>query len=182
LFPARVRRVRGVRDSKELPAAKRRKLAERIRARARAIGVGAASTKEIDRLNIRRATALAMRRAVLRACRIAGILDGPADPLPPDVTILLDGLPMPELGMPHEALVDGDALCYSVAAAGVVAKTVRDELMCRLARRHPAYGWDSNMGYGTAEHREAIAVSGATAHHRFSFEPVSQLSLGLSVI
>ena len=179
LFPARARRVRGVRDSKELPAAKRRKLAERIRGRARAIGVGAASTKEIDRLNIRRATALAMRRAVLRACRIAGILDGPADPLPSDVIILLDGLPMPELGMPHEALVDGDALCYSVAAAGVVAKTVRDELMSRLARRHPAYGWDSNMGYGTAEHREAIAASGATAHHRFSFEPVSQLGLDL---
>jgi ribonuclease HII len=182
LFPPRFCRVRGVRDSKELPAAKRRKLAERIRDRARAIGVGAASTKEIDRLNIRRATALAMRRAVYRACRIAGILDGPSDPLPPDVIILLDGLPMPELGMPHEALVDGDALCYSVAAAGVVAKTVRDELMCRLARRYPAYGWDSNMGYGTAEHREAIAASGATAHHRFSFEPVSQLSLDLSVI
>ncbi len=182
VFPARARRVRGVRDSKELPADKRRTLAERIRRRALAIGIGAASTREIDRLNIRRATALAMRRAILRACHRSGIDARPADRLPSNLTVLLDGLPMPELGMPHEALVDGDALCYSVAAAGVVAKTVRDELMCRLARRHPAYGWESNMGYATPDHRAAIAASGATAHHRFSFEPVSQLSLDLSTI
>lgn len=182
VFPARSRRVRGVRDSKVLPADKRKRLAQRIRSRALAVGVGAASTREIDRLNIRRATALAMRRAILRVCRASGVGNRSEDPLPPDVTVLLDGLPMPELGMPHEALVDGDARCYSVAAAGVVAKTVRDELMCRLARRHPAYGWDSNMGYATPEHRKAIAASGATAHHRFSFEPVSQLSLDLTAI
>ena len=182
VFPVRSRRVRGVRDSKELPAGKRRKLAEKIRHRALAIGVGAASTREIDRLNIRRATALAMRRAVLRACRNVDASHSTPGALPEAFAVLLDGLPMPELGMPHEALVDGDALCYSVAAAGVVAKTVRDELMCRLARRHPAYGWDSNKGYATREHREAIAARGATAHHRFSFEPVSQLSLGLSAL
>ena len=89
----------------------------------------------------------------------------------------MDGLPFPELGMPHDALVDGDALCYSVAAAGVVAKTVRDRLMHRLAARHPGYGWETNMGYGTADHLARIQEVGPTAHHRRSFAPVTQLTL-----
>ena len=83
--------------------------------------------------------------------------------------VLIDGLPLPELGYQHEALVDGDALCYSIAAAGIVAKTVRDRLMRRLAVRHPGYGWEHNIGYGTAEHCDAIDSPGPHRHHRTDF-------------
>jgi ribonuclease HII len=93
--------------------------------------------------------------------------------------ILVDGLPFPELGYPHDALVRGDAQCMSIAAAGVVAKQVRDGLMRRLAARHPAYGWEANMGYGTAAHQAGLLAAGPCSHHRRSFAPVSQLSLGL---
>ena len=126
--------------------------------------VAAASTREIDRFNIRRATALAMRRALARL------------PLRPD-TVLVDGLPVPELQSPHEAIVDGDASCYAIACASILAKTVRDRLMVLLAARHPAYGWERNAGYGTEEHREAIKQSGVTPHHRRSFTPVLQQEL-----
>ena len=143
VFPANCRPVRGVRDSKTLPAARREELARVIRCKALRIAVGAASVREIDRLNIRVATAVAMRRAVIRATSgLAGF------------RILIDGLPLPEIGFPHEALVDGDARCHSIAAAGIVAKTVRDGLMRRLATRHPGYGWETNAGYGTLEHQD----------------------------
>ncbi len=173
VFPAGCRRVRGVRDSKTLPAPRRVRLAERIRRVAIAVGVGAASVHEIDRLNIRVASAIAMRRAVVRAERML------CAPLTVERTrrILLDGLPLPELGYAHEALVDGDALCFSVAAAGIVAKTVRDALMARLARRYPGYAWESNMGYGTPSHHDGLRALGATPHHRRSFAPVMQLLL-----
>jgi len=94
--------------------------------------------------------------------------------------VLLDGLPLPECGHAHEALVDGDALCYSIAAAGIVAKEVRDHLMRRLARRYPGYGWESNAGYATDYHRQAIFTHGPTAHHRRSFSPIAQLDLRLA--
>jgi ribonuclease HII len=173
VFPAGCRRVRGVRDSKTLPAPRRLALAARIRRCALAVGLGAASVREIDRLNIRVASAVAMRRAVARAERML------AARLPASGAraILLDGLPLPELGLAHEALVDGDALCFSVAAAGIVAKTVRDALMIRLARRHPGYSWESNMGYATAAHHDALRDHGITPHHRRSFAPVVQASL-----
>jgi len=93
------------------------------------------------------------------------------------LTVLVDGLPFPELGFEHEALVDGDALCYSVAAAGIVAKTVRDLLMARLAARHPGYGWESNMGYGTPDHLAGLETLGPCRHHRRTFGPISQLRL-----
>ncbi len=173
VFPFRQRFLRGLRDSKVLRAAERAAIARRIRRSALHVGVGAASIREIDRLNIRVATALAMRRAVATLCRAAGA----ADALPDGFRVLLDGLPMPELGYAHEALVDGDARCHSIAAAGVLAKTVRDELMRRLAARYPVYGWATNMGYATAAHLEAIQRHGPTRHHRWSFSPVSQLEL-----
>ncbi len=91
--------------------------------------------------------------------------------------VLVDGLPAPELGCPHEAIVDGDVHCHSIAAASVVAKTVRDYLMELLGRRHPTYGWASNKGYGTPEHLAALAAFGFTWHHRRSFAPVVQLEL-----
>ena len=164
VFPPYCKAIRGLRDSKLLPPAKRSRLALVVRARALAIGVGAASVHEIDRINIRRASILAMRRAIGRlSCR-------------PDV-VLVDGLPCPELGRPHEAIIDGDAHCHSIAAASVIAKTVRDRLMELLSGRHPRYDWASNKGYGTPDHLTALAAFGFTPHHRKSFAPVVQLEL-----
>jgi ribonuclease HII len=187
VFPADCRRIRGVRDSKVLPPARRAALAAEIRSRALAVAVAAASRAEIDRLNIRVATALAMRRAVDRVVKgLRSKVEGPRpaagasfDLRPSAFDLLLDGLPLPEIGLPHDALVDGDALCYSVAAAGIVAKVLRDELMARLHRRYPGYGWDTNAGYGTAGHLEALARLGPTPHHRCTYAPVRQLHLGV---
>ncbi len=184
VFPPGTDPIDGVRDSKTLPAHRREELALLIRSRAIRLGVGAASTREIDRLNIRVATALAMRRAVGAALRtlgggerengetgarsVAGL---------ESYVVLVDGLPFPEIGMPHEALVRGDALCYSVSAAGIIAKTVRDRIMRCLAPRHPGYGWETNMGYGTLAHLAGISSVGATRHHRMSFAPMAQREL-----
>src|SRR5205807_255064 len=115
VFPAFAKPIRGLRDSKLLSAAARERLAALVRVRALAVAVGAASVREIDRFNIRRAAVLAMRRALARLA------------VRPDV-VLVDGLPCPELGCPHPAIVDGDARCHSLAAASVIAKTVRDRL------------------------------------------------------
>ncbi len=169
VFPASSALLEGVRDSKTLSPARREALALQIRGAALAIGVAGASVREIDALNIRVATALAMRRAILRV-----LTRVPASPLP---RLLLDGHPMREIGFPHDALVDGDAHCLSIAAAGIIAKTVRDRLMRRLAGRHAGYGWDRNSGYGSEEHFAAIRALGPTDHHRRSFSPVSGLGL-----
>ncbi|HEU4682023.1 MAG TPA: ribonuclease HII [Gemmatimonadales bacterium] len=171
IFPCGCSCVRGLRDSKVLPASKRTKLAERIRGRVIAFGIGAASSHEIDRYNIRVATAFAMRRAISRLLHRFTI------PLP--YRILIDGLPLPEIGYPHEALIDGDARCQSISAAAILAKTVRDALMHRLATRHPGYGWHTNVGYGTEEHQEGLQALGPTRHHRLTFAPLAQISLPL---
>jgi ribonuclease HII len=175
VFPASHAALDGVRDSKTLSAANRERLAPAIRSAAVAVAVGAASVAEIDRLNIRVATALAMQRAVERV--LGPRRPGAVRAVAAEMLVLLDGLPMPELGRPHQALVDGDALCYTVAAAGILAKTVRDRLMGRLAVRYPGFGWESNMGYGTAGHLAGLAALGPTRHHRRSFSPVSQIPL-----
>src|SRR5205807_5671318 len=107
---------------------------------------------------------LAMRRALARL----GVTPG---------LVLVDGLHCPELGCAHDAIIDGDAHCHSIAAASVIAKTVRDRLMERLARHHPSYAWESNKGYGTPDHLAALAAWGFTPHHRKSFAPVVQLTL-----
>ena len=171
VFPFGCAAVRGLRDSKTLLPRIRAALAGRIRSRALAFGVGAASSREIDRFNIRLATALAMRRAIDHLFRRAGF------PAGAPCRILIDGLPLPEIGYEHEALVDGDALCLSVSAAAILAKTVRDRLMQRLAPRYPAYGWDTNVGYGTPEHQAGIRLHGATRHHRHTFAPIAQHEL-----
>ena len=170
VFPAMCRAVRGVRDSKTLPAEARARLAVAIRRCALGIGLGAASVREIDRFNIRVASALAMHRAIARLMG-RGAIAGQS------CHIIIDGLPLPEVGYAHEALVDGDARCHSIAAAGIVAKTVRDRLMLRLARRYPGYGWETNVGYGTESHQEGLRSHGATRHHRLTFAPVAQLPL-----
>jgi len=164
ILPADCKPIRGLRDSKMLPPQARTRLAALVRARALAVGVGAASVREIDRLNIRRAAILAMARALARL------------PVRP-AHVLVDGLPCPELGWVHEAVIDGDAHCLSIAAASVIAKTVRDRLMERLAPRYPGYAWDANKGYGTPQHLDALTAFGRSVHHRMSFAPVFQLAL-----
>jgi len=156
--------IRGIDDSKKLDARRREALFAEIREVASFIGVGAASTREIDRINILRATHLAMRRAIRRL----GVEPG---------RIIVDGLPVDELGTSHVAIVGADASVHCVACASVVAKVVRDRLMKRLDRRYPGYGWADNAGYGTQEHRDAILSLGLTPHHRRSFEPRTQLEL-----
>lgn len=158
-------RVPGVTDSKKLTPEVRQELVVEIRRRALCIGVGAASPREVDRLNILRATHLAMRRALEHLS------------IPPQ-HVLVDGLPVPGLGPHHTAIVDGDAKSYTIACASVVAKTTRDRLMRRLAPRYPEYGWETNVGYGTPEHVDALDEVGPTPHHRRTFVPV-QLSLEL---
>ncbi len=166
VFPPGTKAVRGLRDSKILPAGRREQLSIVIRRRAIRVTLGAASVREIDRYNIRVATAIAMRRALERA--LPGLSS---------YRIIIDGLPLREIGHDHEALVDGDAHCHSIAAAGVVAKTVRDRLMRRLALRHPGYGWTTNAGYGTPEHHDGLNRLGPCCHHRQTFAPIAQLAI-----
>jgi ribonuclease HII len=159
--------IDGVDDSKRLPSEHRRRLVCAILRGCLDFGVGAASTREIDRLNIRRATALAMSRAIRRLR------------YPPD-HLLVDGLPVPELGLErHTAVVRGDHEVHSIACASILAKVLRDRLMDRLSRRYPAYAWERNKGYGTPEHQDAIHRYGPTPHHRQSFRPVCELVLDL---
>ncbi len=148
--------ITGADDSKRLGAARRAELAREIRTRARAVGIGAASVREIDRLDIARATALAMNRAL----RSLGV--------EPE-HVVVDGLPVRGLSRDHAAVVRGDALVHSIACASIVAKVLRDELMCSLARRYPGYGWERNKGYGTREHLRALASRGRSPHHRVTF-------------
>src|SRR5919205_4048093 len=151
-------RIPGVRDSKTLSMAQRERLAPLIRKRAVAIGVGAASVREIDQLNIYHATHLAMRRAIAKV--------GGHD------HVIVDGNRIvgfeAQVG-PYTNVVDGDAKVYSIACASVVAKVVRDRMMTKLAARYPGYGWERNQGYATREHREAIRRLGLTPFHRRSF-------------
>ncbi len=148
--------VEGALDSKVVPRDEREVLASEIWKQAAAVSIGAASVREIDRLNILRATTRAMERALTRL------------PNPPD-HVVVDGLPVRDLTWEHEAVVDGDALVHSISCASIVAKVCRDRLMTSLARRYPEYGWHTNMGYGTEEHRAAIQRLGPTPHHRLTF-------------
>jgi ribonuclease HII len=159
--------IRGVDDSKKLTAEKRETLLVEIREKALAIGIGGASAREIDRLNILRASHLAMARALQKL------------PRRPQ-HIIVDGLPVPTLGEHASFVIDGDAKVHCIACASIVAKCVRDRLMRMLAPRYPGYGWDHNAGYATADHRSAIYASGFTPHHRRSFDINSQLILELS--
>ena len=150
-------------DSKKLNAEEREEFALMIRQCAIKIGVGAASVREIERINILQATFVAMRRALLRL----GLM--------PDIA-LIDGNQPPPLPCPVKTVIGGDGLSLSIAAASVIAKTTRDRLMHALALRYDGYGWMTNVGYGTEEHRAAILSLGPTRHHRMTFAPL-QLSL-----
>jgi ribonuclease HII len=154
------RLLREIDDSKKLAAPDRERLDGEIRACA-TVSVGEASVVEIDTINILRAALLAMRRAVL------------ALPVMPDMA-LVDGRERPDLPMPCEMVIGGDGIHLSIAAASIVAKVVRDRMMQALAGAHPEYGWATNVGYATVEHRTALKKYGPTPHHRTSFAPVRE--------
>ena len=157
--------VAGADDSKLIPPPRREELAAEILDRAVAVALGAASVREIDRLNILVATRLAMGRALARL------------PWAPD-HVVVDGLPVRSLGWEHEAVVGGDGRVHTIACASILAKVVRDRLMTRLSLRYPGYGWETNMGYGTRAHRTALSRLGPTPHHRLTFGGV-QMDLDL---
>ena len=166
-MPLDRRPIKGVRDSKTLSAAQRERLARSILRQAATVGLGAASVREIDTINIYYATVLAMKRAVKRA--------GPHD------FVIVDGRHIrgfEEHAGPYKAVIDGDALCYAVACASIVAKVTRDRLMRRLAVRYPGYGWEHNAGYATADHRAGMAELGVTPHHRRSFITTQRVLAG----
>lgn len=157
-----------LRDSKQLSAAVREELAERIRAQGE-WGVGLVSPQVIDQIGIGRATRLAMRRAVESLARRAA---------PPDA-LLVDGRevvewPVGGVRITQRSIVGGDARCVSVAAASIVAKVARDTLMRELDGRFPGYGLARHKGYGTAVHLRALRDHGATMVHRRSFRPVRE--------
>ena len=163
LDPARP--IPGLNDSKKLSEKKRLVLAELIRERAIAWAVAEASVEEIDRINILQASLLAMQRAV------AGLAVRP-------ISALVDGNRCPKLDIPAEAIIQGDGKIASIAAASILAKTVRDAGMRVLHAQYPQYGFDRHMGYPTAAHFKALEEHGASPVHRRSFGPVAkQLSL-----
>lgn len=150
----------GIDDSKVLTAARRADLCARLLECAR-VGVGIATVEEIDQLNIFWATMLAMHRAVDALGFVPAM-------------VLVDGNRCPDWPHTSRAIVGGDALCLSIAAASIVAKHRRDCMMIELDALHPGYGWASNKGYSAKAHFEALRTLGPTPHHRRSFAPVAQ--------
>jgi ribonuclease HII len=151
---------KGLNDSKQLSAEAREDLFPRIMESAIAVGVGDASVDEIDLVNIRQATHLAMARAI-RALTPAACF------------ALVDGNDAPALPCRCDTIVDGDAKSVSIAAASIIAKVTRDRIMRNLHEQHPHYGWLTNKGYSTEEHLAALLQHGPTSHHRRSFAPVA---------
>lgn len=149
----------GLDDSKNLTPARRDELFALIAQSALAIGIASATAAEIDTINIRQATLLAMRRAVAALA------------LPP-AFVLVDGNDPPTLACPAESVIGGDAQIASIAAASIVAKVTRDAMMARLCARYPAYGFSLHAGYGTPRHRAALQAHGPCPEHRYSFAPV----------
>lgn len=154
------RAPQGINDSKLVPAELREALYDAISASA-AVGIGVASVEEIDRINILQATFLAMRRAV------AALPSLPRH-------VLIDGNQAPDLGCPATAIVRGDGLSLSIAAASIIAKVTRDRIMRDLDLPHPGYGFARHKGYGTPAHLQAIARLGPCPMHRRSFAPFRQ--------
>lgn len=161
LSPGRVPRAQ---DSKQLSSSKRRELAEEIRAKSLAWAIGSATVEEIDRLNIRQAAFLAMRRAL--------------DTLSASPTwVLCDGFHLPGIAIPCLRLVGGDHHSRSIAAASILAKVARDAEMERFDKQYSSYGFGTHKGYGTKRHLEALRTYGVTPLHRRSFAPVQELIL-----
>jgi len=161
----RKRIPKGLNDSKKLDEETREELYPRIMEMAVAVGVGQASVGEIDLVNIRQATHLAMARAV-RALSIAAEF------------ALVDGNDPPALPCKCDTLIGGDGRSVSIAAASIIAKVTRDRLMTRLHEEHPGYNWKSNKGYGTPDHFCGLRAHGVTEHHRRSFAPIYHILYG----
>ena len=150
----------GIKDSKLLTRTQREDLFRKIKNQA-AVGVGIADVAEIDDLNILKATFAAMARAY--------------DQLNPSPSVaLVDGNRSPKLSCTVQTVIGGDGLSLSIAAASIVAKVTRDNLMRKLAVSYPGYGWERNVGYATSEHLAALALRGVTPHHRRTFAPVAR--------
>ncbi|HRY05617.1 MAG TPA: ribonuclease HII [Hyphomicrobiaceae bacterium] len=156
----------GIADSKQLDADHREILFHRIAAKALAVGIAIAEPERIDRDNILNATLWAMTQAVGQLKVVPRLA-------------LVDGNKLPRLPFPARAIVKGDAKCLSIAAASIMAKVTRDRIMIELARSWPGYGFERHKGYGTPEHKDAIARLGVTPIHRRSFKPV-QLALSIA--
>lgn len=155
----------GLNDSKKL-SLKRRDLMAPLLRQCCTHAYGEASVEEIDRLNIRQATHLAMHRAVI------GLME---QGVTPD-HLLIDGIDMPGwVDCSAECIKRGDGKSLSIAAASVLAKTRRDQGMVALSQQYPGYGWDTNAGYGTVQHREGLKKLGVTPHHRRSFAPIHNI-------
>jgi ribonuclease HII len=156
-------------DSKKLTARRRAALFDGLMGAAASggamIGIGEASVEEVDRLNILQAALLAMERAA------AALSEAPD-------YALVDGNKLPRLDCPARAVIGGDGLSSSIAAASIVAKVTRDAIMTELDRAHPGYGFARNAGYGTAGHKAALARLGVTPHHRRSFAPIHNILYG----
>ena len=164
----RKRMPKGLNDSKQLREEDREALFPQIMDMAVAVGVGEASVGEIDLVNIRQATHLAMARAV-RALSVAAEF------------ALVDGNDAPALPCRCDTLIDGDARSLSIAAASIIAKVTRDRMMVALHDDHPGYNWRSNKGYGTPEHYEGLKAHGVTVHHRRSFGPIRAILTGQNI-
>lgn len=155
-----------INDSKKLTDKKRRALFPLIQESGAIIGVGQASAEEIDQLNILQATFLAMHRAKQSVeekgfCVPYALIDGNRVPKDWDI--------------PVQCVIKGDSLSLSIAAASIIAKVTRDDIMCRLAEKYPAYAWDKNAGYGTANHIKALHQFGITPEHRKTYAPIAAL-------
>jgi ribonuclease HII len=161
--PGLLHELEGVRDSKLLTRARREELLGVIREVAEAVEVGWASPGEVDSVGVVQATRVAMARAVAR-------LDGRVDAL------LIDYLELPGIDLPQRALPKADARCLSVAAASVVAKVIRDRRMVSLDEVHPGYGFACHKGYGTPQHRQALAQLGPSPLHRMTWQPLRMLA------
>ena len=146
-------------DSKKLSEKKRLKIDEEIRAVAVAFAIAQVEAEEIDEINILQATKKAMRLAVENLSPKANFL-------------LVDALQLKEISLPQKAIIKGDAISASIAAASILAKTYRDKLMCEFAKIYPAYGFEKHVGYGTKAHFEALKIHGACPLHRKSFRGV----------
>ena len=162
-------RIEGVNDSKKLTEAKREKLFDDIRERALAYAVAVADPAEIDAINILQATKLACRRCIEQV-RAGGIH--------PDY-LLLDALQLPDVPLPQQGLIKGDARSFSIAAASILAKVTRDRLMVQAAEEWPQYGFEKHKGYPTKAHYDAVAQHGASTMHRGSFLHVDMDALNL---
>ncbi len=153
--------IKGINDSKKLTAKSRQALYEKITSTAK-FGIGIANVKEINSYNILQATKLSMQRALINL-RLE--LD----------YVLVDGNQPPKIKWQTKSIVNGDSLSISIAAASIIAKITRDQLMQELHHQYPEYNWYKNKGYGTKEHIETIKIYGITEHHRKSFMPILKL-------